>query len=319
MRIFRAFAIRGPRSIRCLGSIVLAGLPLARAPRVLTEEDNMAFYEHVLIARPEISPQQVDTLIEDLTKTIKELGGHTTKTEYWGLRNLTYRINKNRKGHYVLFNIEAPAGAIAEVERNMRLNEDVLRYLTVRVDELEAGPSAMLQSKGRDREGREGGRGDREGGREGGRSFGGGRDRDDRLRPGREGGRDGAPREGGFGGRDRGERPAAVAAEGDIALCNWLELGGVLGPELFSGYHRAVQARTAKMQKLAVPMFRQVDLEFDVGRGRINRFYSAGQLAKGTDFRIVHKRGGFHDGARGRKADCRLWYSGAGQRRAVEC
>lgn len=170
----------------------------------------MPFYENVFIARQDVTAQQVDTLADTFTGIVTAQGGQVLKKEYWGLKGLSYRINKNRKGHYVLLNIEAPAGAIAEVERNMRLNEDVLRYLTVRVDELEAGPSAMLQSKGRDREGREGGREGREGGREGGRGFGG-RDRDDRLRPGREGGR-----EGGFGGRDRGERPAAAAeGEGD--------------------------------------------------------------------------------------------------------
>ena len=109
MRIFRAFAIRGPGGIRRPGSIVLAGLPPTKAPRVLTEEENMAFYEHVLIARPEISPQQVDALVEDLTKTIRELGGTTTKTEYWGLRNLTYRIQKNRKGHYVFLGLDCAA------------------------------------------------------------------------------------------------------------------------------------------------------------------------------------------------------------------
>ena len=167
----------------------------------------MPFYENVFIARQDVTAQQVDTLAETFTGIVTAQGGQVLKKEYWGLKGLTYRINKNRKGHYVLFNIEAPAGAIVELERNMRLNEDVLRYLTVRVDELEAGPSAMLQSKGRDRDDRPG----REGGREGGRGFGG-RDRDDRLRPGREGGR-----EGGFGGRDRGERSErpAVAAEGE--------------------------------------------------------------------------------------------------------
>lgn len=166
----------------------------------------MPFYENVFIARQDVTAQQVDALAETFTGIVTAQGGQVLKKEYWGLKGLTYRINKNRKGHYVLFNIEAPAGAIAELERNMRLNEDVLRYLTVRVDELEAGPSAMLQSKGRDRDDRPG----REGGREGGRF--GGRDRDDRLRPGREGG---------FGGRDRGdrgERPAANAeGEGDRA------------------------------------------------------------------------------------------------------
>ncbi len=168
----------------------------------------MPFYENVFIARQDVTAQQVDALAELFTGIVTAQGGQVLKKEYWGLKGLSYRINKNRKGHYVLLNIEAPAGAISEVERNMRIHEDVLRYLTVRVDELEAGPSAMLQSKGRDREGR----GEREGGREGGRGFGG-RDRDDRLRPGRDGGR-----EGGFGGRDRGERPAASAeGEGDRA------------------------------------------------------------------------------------------------------
>lgn len=168
----------------------------------------MPFYENVFIARQDVTAQQVDALAELFTGIVTAQGGQVLKKEYWGLKGLSYRINKNRKGHYVLLNIEAPAGAIAEVERNMRIHEDVLRYLTVRVEELEAGPSAMLQSKGRDREGR----GEREGGREGGRGFGG-RDRDDRLRPGRDGGR-----EGGFGGRDRGERPAASAeGEGDRA------------------------------------------------------------------------------------------------------
>lgn len=163
----------------------------------------MPFYENVFIARQDVTAQQVDTLADTFTGIVTAQGGQVLKKEYWGLKGLTYRINKNRKGHFVLFNIEAPAGAIAELERNMRLNEDVLRYLTVRVDELEAGPSAMLQSKGRDREGgREGGRGEREGGRFGGRERG---DRDDRLRPTRD-----------SGGRDRAERPAAEA-EGDRA------------------------------------------------------------------------------------------------------
>jgi small subunit ribosomal protein S6 len=163
----------------------------------------MPFYENVFIARQDVTAQQVDALADLFTGIVTAQGGSVTKKEYWGLKGLSYRINKNRKGHYVLLNIDAPAGAIAEVERNMRLNEDVLRYLTVRVDELEAGPSAMLQSKGRDREG---GREGREGGREGGRGFGG-RDRDDRLRPGREGGREG--------GRDRAERSSE--GEGDRA------------------------------------------------------------------------------------------------------
>ena len=105
-------------------------------------------------------------------KLIADNGGEVKKRENWGLRNLAYRMNKNRKGHYVLFNIDAPPAAIAELERNLRINEDILRFLTVRVEELEAGPSAILRKEERterpfgdrgfgDREGRGGDRGDR--------------------------------------------------------------------------------------------------------------------------------------------------------------
>ena len=135
----------------------------------------MAFYEHVLIARPEISPQQVDTIIEEITNTIKELGGATTKTEYWGLRNLTYRIRKNRKGHYALINIDAPAPAVHELERRLRINEDIMRFKTIRVEELDEEPSPILAR--RDREERR--RSRREGGRDGedgGGEFEGGED-----------------------------------------------------------------------------------------------------------------------------------------------
>ena len=122
----------------------------------------MAFYEHVLIARPEISPQQVDALLEDITKTIKALAGATSKAEYWGLRNLTYRIRKNRKGHYALVNIDAPAPAVHELERRLRINEDVMRFKTIRVEELDEEPSPILARRDRDerrrqrREGRDG-------------------------------------------------------------------------------------------------------------------------------------------------------------------
>jgi small subunit ribosomal protein S6 len=135
----------------------------------------MAFYEHVFIARPEISPQQVDALIEDVVKTVEELGGRVGRKEYWGLRNLTYRIRKNRKAHYTLLNIDAPAPAVAEMERQERINEDILRFMTVRVDELEEGPSAMMQKRDRDDE-----RGDRPGGPRGDRP---GFDRGDRRPP----------------------------------------------------------------------------------------------------------------------------------------
>lgn len=133
----------------------------------------MPFYENVFIARPDISGPQVDALADNFTKVVEDLGGKVAKREYWGLRNLTYRIKKNRKGHYVLLNLDAPPAAVREIERQMQLHEDVLRFLTVRVEALEEGPSAMMQSRNmRDerpgrgrREGRDGGF-DAEGGEE---------------------------------------------------------------------------------------------------------------------------------------------------------
>jgi small subunit ribosomal protein S6 len=108
----------------------------------------MPLYENVFIARQDISGAQVDALADTFTQLIAEQGGEIKKREYWGLRNLAFRMNKNRKGHYMLFNIDAPAAAIAELERTMRINEDVLRYLTLRVDQLEEGPSPVMQSRG---------------------------------------------------------------------------------------------------------------------------------------------------------------------------
>jgi small subunit ribosomal protein S6 len=108
----------------------------------------MPLYENVFIARQDISGAQVDTLADQLTQLIADNGGEVKKRENWGLRNLAYRMNKNRKGHYVLFNIEAPAPAIAELERTMRINEDVLRYLTIKVDALEEGPSPVMLNRG---------------------------------------------------------------------------------------------------------------------------------------------------------------------------
>jgi small subunit ribosomal protein S6 len=108
----------------------------------------MPLYENVFIARQDISGAQVDALADGFTQLIAEQGGEIKKREYWGLRNLAYRMKKNRKGHYVLFNIEAPAAAIAELERTMRINEDVLRYLTLRVEQLEEAPSPVMQSRG---------------------------------------------------------------------------------------------------------------------------------------------------------------------------
>jgi small subunit ribosomal protein S6 len=107
----------------------------------------MQFYEHTLIARQDLSPQQAQALAETYSSVLAEHGAEVAKTEYWGLRNLAYRIRKNRKGHYLHFNLRAPADAITELERQERLSDDVLRYLTVRVDALEEGPSVVMQSR----------------------------------------------------------------------------------------------------------------------------------------------------------------------------
>ena len=126
----------------------------------------MALYEHVFLARQDASAQQVEDLTTQMTGIVEGLGGKITKTENWGVRSLTYRMNKNRKAHFVLLNIEAPSAAIVEIERQERISEDVIRYLTVRVEEHEEGPSAMMRKADRDRErdDRPGFRGDREGG-----------------------------------------------------------------------------------------------------------------------------------------------------------
>jgi small subunit ribosomal protein S6 len=110
----------------------------------------MPFYENVFIARQDISTAQVEALTETFAALVAENGGKVEKREYWGLRNLAFRMKKNRKGHYVLFNLDAPAAAVNELERNMRISEDILRYMTIRVDELEVGPSAMMRRSERD-------------------------------------------------------------------------------------------------------------------------------------------------------------------------
>lgn len=107
----------------------------------------MRYYECVFIARQDISAPQAEALAEHFTKVIGDNNGTVAKREYWGLRSLAYRIRKNRKGHYMLLNIDAPPGAVQEMERQMRINEDVIRQLTVRVDALQASPSAILQSR----------------------------------------------------------------------------------------------------------------------------------------------------------------------------
>ena len=150
----------------------------------------MPLYEHVFLARQDASTQQVEELTTQMTGIVEQAGGKVTKTENWGVRSLTYRMNKNRKAHFVLLNIEAPSSAIAEIERQERISEDVIRYLSVRVEEHEEGPSAMMRKADRDRE-----RDDRGGG------FGGGGFRGDREGGGFRGDREG----GGFRG-DRGPR-----------------------------------------------------------------------------------------------------------------
>ena len=143
----------------------------------------MPLYENVFIARQDISGAQVDQLADSFTQLIAEQGGQVKKREYWGLRNLAYRMNKNRKGHYILFNIEAPPAAIAELERTMQINEDVLRYLTLRIEKIDENPSPIMQSRG---------------------------SREDRPRRDRD--RYGEPREGrDSGDRSGGERPRAEA------------------------------------------------------------------------------------------------------------
>ena len=119
----------------------------------------MPLYEHVFLARQDLAQAQVDALAENATKIIEDNGGKVAKTETWGLRSLAYRIAKNRKAHYVMLELDAPAAALAELERQTGINEDVIRYMTIRVDELEKGPTVMMRKGDRDR-GERGPRGD---------------------------------------------------------------------------------------------------------------------------------------------------------------
>ncbi|HWK65650.1 MAG TPA: 30S ribosomal protein S6 [Rhizobiaceae bacterium] len=150
----------------------------------------MALYEHVFLARQDLSQQQVDELVERFKGVITAGGGSVGRVENWGLKSLTYRVKKNRKAYYTLMDITAPADAVKELERQQGLSEDVLRFLTIKVEKHEEGPSAMMQKRDRDE------RGDR---------FG---DRGDR--PSRFGDRDRGPR----GGDDRGPRRPREAVEG---------------------------------------------------------------------------------------------------------
>jgi small subunit ribosomal protein S6 len=136
----------------------------------------MPLYETVFIARQDISAKQAEDLVKGFTKIVNDNGGQVKKTESWGLRNLAYRIKKNKKGHYALIHSDAPAKAIAEMERNIRLNEDVLRYMTVRIEKLPEGPSPILKQSDDDRDERDGGefgkRDDRDFGKREDREFG---------------------------------------------------------------------------------------------------------------------------------------------------
>jgi small subunit ribosomal protein S6 len=152
----------------------------------------MPLYEHVFLARQDASAQQVEDLTKQFQGVVEGLGGKVTKNEYWGVKSLSFRVRKNRKAHFTLLNLDAPPAAISEIERQERLNEDVLRFMTVRVDELEEGPSVMMRKADRDE------RGDRG---FGDRGFGGGGrfDRGDRPR------------------RDRDERPASDGDSNEAA------------------------------------------------------------------------------------------------------
>lgn len=190
----------------------------------------MPLYEHVFLARQDVSTSQVETMMKDYQGVIEGLGGKVTRSEAWGIKTLAYKIKKNRKAHYAFFAIDAPHPAVAEMERQMGISADVLRFLTIRVEAHETEPSAMMRRSDRDdRRGGPGGgrgpRGDRDGGfrgdREGG--FRGG-DRDGGFRGDREGGfrgrgrDDGAPRgprsdDGPRGGRGRAETPTHEETE----------------------------------------------------------------------------------------------------------
>ncbi|MBX9861340.1 MAG: 30S ribosomal protein S6 [Hyphomicrobium sp.] len=179
----------------------------------------MPLYEHVFLARQDVSQQQVETLTKEFSDIIVEGGGKVTKTEYWGLKGLAFKIKKSRKAHYSLLNIDAPSAAVNEMERRMGLSTDIIRFITLRLDELETEPSIMMRKQDRDERGGERGGfrggdrggfrgGDRGGFRGGDRGgFGGGAGGAEggstfRARPPREGGDSRPPRDG-----DRGPRP----------------------------------------------------------------------------------------------------------------
>ena len=143
------------------GAATVAG---ARLLRLASRKDaaDMPLYEHTVIARPDLSAQQAQALADQFGEVLTEQGGTVAKAEYWGLRNLSYRVKKNRKGHYLHLNVDAPAAALRELERTQRIHEDVLRYLTVRVEGFEEGPSqSWRKSAAKSGRGASGGRRDR--------------------------------------------------------------------------------------------------------------------------------------------------------------
>jgi small subunit ribosomal protein S6 len=155
----------------------------------------MALYEHVFLARQDLSQQQVDALVEQYKGVIEAGGGEIGRVENWGLKSLTYRVKKNRKAYYTLMDITAPSAAVNEMERQMGLSEDVLRFITIKVEKHEEGLSAMMQK-----------RDDRDRGERGDRPRFGDRDRGDRGdRPPRFGDRE-----------ERGPRRPREQAEGAV-------------------------------------------------------------------------------------------------------
>jgi small subunit ribosomal protein S6 len=132
----------------------------------------MPLYEHIFMARQDVTSQQVETMIDTYKGVIEQNGGRLEKIEMWGVKSLAYRIKKNRKAHFTMFNLDAPPNAVAEMERQMRINEDILRFMTIKVEELETEPSVMMQKRDRDeRKDRERRERDGGGGGGGGGSF----------------------------------------------------------------------------------------------------------------------------------------------------
>ena len=184
----------------------------------------MPLYEHVFLARQDVSNSQVETLTKEYSEVIAEGGGKVAKTEYWGLKSLAYKIKKSRKAHFALMNIDAPPAAVAEMERRMGLSTDIIRFMTVKVEAHEAEPSAMMRKSDRDERGDRGGfrggdrggfRGDRGGFRGGDRGgFRGGARGRRRVPRTARGRADSAAREGGEG----GEAASAAAASGGLHL-----------------------------------------------------------------------------------------------------